>query len=408
MIKKICVITGTRAEYGLLAGLMKEIKSDPDLNLQIVACSMHLSPEFGLTYQDIEKDGFHIDKKVEMLLSSDTSVGISKSMGLALISFGEVFSELQPDIIVLLGDRFETFCAASAASVSRIPIAHIHGGETTIGAVDEAFRHSITKMSHLHFTSTEIYRRRVIQLGEYPDRVFNIGALGVENIPKMALLSKKELEREIQFELGDSYILVTFHPATLEQATAEEQFGSLLNAIESISQTSNLRDQLKNLKVIFTKANADAGGRIINQMIDNFVAVNPANYIAFTSMGQLRYLSAMKHAAAVLGNSSSGIIEAPSFKVPTVNIGDRQKGRVKAKSIIDCEPTTESISHALTTALSPESKESLADMVNPYEKEDSARNIKDIIKNTRLNMILKKSFMISQAMDEYSQISDYF
>ena len=260
-MRKICIVTGTRAEYGLLYWLIKELQQDPDLEIQIIATCMHLSPEFGLTYRQIEEDGFKIDKKIEMLLSSDTPVGISKSMGLGMIGFAEAYEELKPDIIILLGDRFETFCSAAAACVSRISIAHIHGGETTQGAVDEAFRHSITKMSHLHFTSTEGHRKRVIQLGESPDRVFNVGALGIENIRRLPLLSREDLEEEIGFSLGQQCILVTYHPVTLEKVTAQMQFNNFLNAI----------DKMDGLHAIFTKANADTDGRIINQMIDEYV-----------------------------------------------------------------------------------------------------------------------------------------
>jgi len=391
MKRKICIVTGTRAEYGLLYWLMKEIQADADLELQIIATGMHLSPEFGLTYRKIEEDGFTIDKKIEMLLSSDTPVGISKSMGLGMIGFSEAYAELQPDIVILLGDRFETFCAAGAACVSRIPIGHIHGGETTQGAVDEAFRHSITKMSHLHFTATEEYRKRVIQLGENPERVSNVGALGIENIRKLPLQSREDLEKEIDLSLGQQCILVTYHPVTLEQATARMQFQNLLNAIDTID----------GLHIIFTKANADTEGRIINQMIDEYGTTEKNVAISFTSMGQLRYLSAMKHVDAVVGNSSSGIVEAPSFKVPTVNIGDRQKGRVQTRSVINCSPTKDAIIQALKQALSPEFLHSIQDMTNPYERENTARNIKEIISHFDLMNILKKEFYDISIVDNF-------
>ncbi len=252
--RKVCVITGTRAEYGLLFWLMKEIQADAMLELQIIATGMHLSPEFGLTYKEIEKD-FKIDKKIEMLLSSDTSIGISKSMGLAQISFAESYDQLQPDMVVVLGDRYEIFSAVSAAMIARIPIAHLHGGETTEGAFDEAIRHSITKMSHLHFTATEAYKNRVIQLGEQPDSVFNVGGLGIDNIIKLTLLSKEELEESIDFKLNKNNILITFHPVSLEKATAQHQFNELLLAL----------DEQENTALIFTKANSDPDGRIINQ-----------------------------------------------------------------------------------------------------------------------------------------------
>jgi len=292
-MRKICVITGTRAEYGLLYWLMKEIEDDQELELQLVVTGMHLSPEFGLTYKEIEKD-FLIDKKIEMLLSSDTSVGISKSMGLAQISFAEAYSDLKPDLVVVLGDRFEIFSAVSAAMIAKIPVAHLHGGEATEGLIDEPIRHSITKMSHLHFTSTEEYQNRVIQLGEQPSRVFNVGGLGIDNIKKLDLLSKPDFEKAINFTLGEKNILVTFHPVTLENSTAKIQFQALLDSIS----------EMQNTKIIFTKANSDTDGRVINNMIDNYVAKHN-NTVAFASMGQLKYLSALQFMDAVVGNSQA-------------------------------------------------------------------------------------------------------
>ncbi|WP_045212429.1 UDP-N-acetylglucosamine 2-epimerase [Desulfonatronovibrio magnus] len=386
-MRKICVFTGTRAEYGLLKPLMDEIVKDDSLRLQLLVTGMHLSPEFGMTYRVIENDGFVIDEKVEILLSADTPAGISKSMGLGLIGFADALARLTPDIAIILGDRFECLAMACACLNARIPIAHIHGGEITMGAVDEAFRHSITKMGHLHFTSTEEYRQRVIQLGEHPDRVFNVGALGIENIRNLPLLSKEELAEDIRFDLDVPYFLVTFHPVTLENATAREQFSALLAALDEFKTS-----QSSDIKLIFTKANADTDGRIINQMIDQYVGENSVNSTAFTSMGQLRYLSGMKYASAVVGNSSSGIIETPSFRVPTVNIGDRQKGRVRAESVIDCEPLREPIQKALLKAISAEFHESLQNMINPYEQEGTARNILDVLNKTDLSGIMKKEF----------------
>ena len=379
--RKICVVTGTRAEYGLLYWLMKGIKNDKDLKLQIIATGMHLSPEFGLTYKTIEKD-FKIDKKIEMLLSSDTSVGISKSMGLAQISFAESYEELKPDIVVVLGDRYEIFSAASAAMVARIPIAHLHGGEITVGAFDEYIRHSITKMSHLHFTATEEYRKRVIQLGENPERVFNVGGMGIENIKRLKLLSKEEFESCINFKLNKRNILVTFHPVTLEKSTAKEQFQELLNAIDELSETN----------IIFTKANSDTDGRIINQMIDDYVAKNSNKAVAFTSLGQLRYLSALQFMDAVVGNSSSGIAEAPTFKIGTINIGDRQKGRIKASSVIDCQPNKKDIQKAFEKLYSNDFQESLKRTKNPYGDGMPSKKIVDILKNIELTDIVKKHF----------------
>ncbi|MGY0399600.1 MAG: UDP-N-acetylglucosamine 2-epimerase [Ostreibacterium sp.] len=380
-MKKICVVTGTRAEYGLLYWLMKGIQADSELTLQIVATGMHLSPEFGLTYQEIEKD-FIIDKKIEMLLSSDTAIGISKSMGLAQISFAEVYHDLQPDIVVVLGDRYEIFSAVSAAMIARIPIAHLHGGETTEGAFDEAIRHSITKMSHLHFTATDIYRNRVIQLGEQPERVFDVGGMGIENIKRMPLLSKKAFEKAIDFTLAEKNLLVTFHPVTLENTTAKEQFQSLLGAI----------DKLENTHIIFTKANSDTNGRIINQMIDGYVAKNHHKSVGFTSLGQLRYLSALQYVDAVVGNSSSGLAEAPSFQIGTIDIGDRQKGRIKADSVIDCLPVESSITNALAKLYSFDFQNKLQQVKNPYGDGFASESIIQIIKKIMTTKMLKKIF----------------
>ena len=380
-MRKVCVVTGTRAEYGLLSWLLNEIEADNDLKLQIIVTGMHLSPEFGLTYKEIEKD-FKIDKKIDMLLSSDTAIGISKSMGLAQISFSEAYDELKPDMIVILGDRYEIFSAASAAMVARIPMAHIHGGETTEGAFDEAIRHSITKMSHLHFTATDEYRNRVIQLGEHPCRVFNVGGMGIENIKRLKLLNKEEFEESIKFKLNKKNILVTFHPVTLENNTAEEQFQELLNAI----------DKLEDTNIIFTKANSDTDGRVINSMIDEYVSKNKDKSIYFTSLGQLRYLSALQHVNAVVGNSSSGLAEAPSFKIATINIGDRQKGRVKASSVVDCEPNRKSILKAFGRIYSDKFQQNLKNTINPYGNELASKKIVEIIKKTDLTSILKKSF----------------
>jgi GDP/UDP-N,N'-diacetylbacillosamine 2-epimerase (hydrolysing) len=382
MKRKVCVVTGTRAEYGLLYWLMKEIQADADLQLQIITTGMHLSPEFGLTYRQIEKDGFKIDKKIEMLLSSDTSVGISKSMGLGMIGFAEVYADLKPDIIVLLGDRFEIFSAASAAMIARIPIAHLHGGETTEGAFDEAIRHSITKMSHLHFTAAEEYRRRVVQLGESPDRVFNVGGLGIDNIKKLKLLNREEFEGSINFKLGPKNLLVTFHPVTLERATAGDQFQNILNAL----------DELQDTKFIFTKPNADTEGRIIVKMIDDYVSRNSHKAVAFVSLGQLLYLSALRFVDACVGNSSSGLAEAPTFTIGTINIGDRQRGRIKAGSVIDCEPNKEPILYAIKKLYSKDFQEKLKNVKNPYGEGGATEKIKNILKEVDLTDILKKRF----------------
>ena len=379
--RKICVVTGTRAEYGLLYWLMKEIDTDKDLELQIIATGMHLSEEFGNTYQQIEKDGFTIDKKVDISLSSDTELAISKSMGLGMIGFSDAFNELQPDLLVVLGDRFEIFSTVSAAMIAKIPVAHLHGGEATEGLIDEPIRHSITKMSHLHFTATNEYRNRVIQLGEQPDRVFNVGGLGIDNINKLKLLTKSDFEKAIDFELGEKNLLVTFHPVTLEKSTSETQFQELL---ESISK-------LKNTKIIFTKANSDTNGRVINSMIDAYVSVND-NSIAFTSMGQLNYLSALQFVDAVVGNSSSGLLEAPSFNIATIDIGDRQKGRIKADSVISCLPTQESIRSAFDKSYSEDFQNIVDNTKNLYGDGGSSKMVVKVIKNFDLNGILKKTF----------------
>lgn len=374
-MRKICVVTGTRAEYGLLYWLMKEIQADAALQLQLVVTGMHLSPEFGLTYRTIEEDGFTIDAKVEMLLSSDTPVGIAKSIGLGVIGFADVLERLQPDIMVVLGDRYETLAAAQAALVARIPVAHIHGGETTEGAIDESIRHAITKMSHLHFVAAEPYRTRVIQLGEHPDTVFNVGALGIENIKRLQLLDKPELEKSLDFELGTTCFLVTYHPATLGATAPQAATQALLDAL----------DQFPDAKIIFTKPNSDTDGRILGQMIDEHAGRNKGRVAVFTSMGQIRYLSALRHVDAVIGNSSSGIIEAPACNIPTVNIGDRQSGRLKADSIIDCEETTESIATAIRKALAPSFREGVRQGVSIYGYGASASQIKNRLKQACLS-----------------------
>jgi GDP/UDP-N,N'-diacetylbacillosamine 2-epimerase (hydrolysing) len=382
MKRRICVITGSRAEYGLLYWLMKEIQASPAMELQLAVTGMHLSPEFGLTYRIIEEDGFRIDAKVEMLLSSDTPVGIAKSIGLGTIGFADAFERLKPDIVVVLGDRFEIFSATQAALVARIPVAHLHGGETTEGAIDEAFRHAISKMSHLHFTATEEYRARVIQLGEDPGRVFNVGAAGMDNFRRLKLLSRPELEETLGFRFGEKNLLVTFHPVTLENDTAGHQVDELLAALDELADTH----------LIFTLPNADTGGRIIRAMIQDYVAVRQTKAVCFDSLGQLRYLSVMQFVHAVAGNSSSGLIEAPSFRIGTINIGDRQKGRVKAASVIDCEPQRESIGQALRKLFSREFQESLRLVTNPYDQGLVATRVVQVLAEHPLDGLLKKTF----------------
>ena len=381
--RKVCIVTGTRAEYGLLYWLMKEMGADPDLQLQLIATGMHLSPEFGLTYQQIEADGFTIDAKVEMLLSSDSPVGIAKSMGLGVIGFADALDRLKPDILVVLGDRFEILAATQAAMVARIPIAHIHGGEATEGLIDEAIRHAVTKMSHLHFTAAEPYRKRVIQLGEAPGRVFNTGAVGLDNLTQLNLLNRAELEKALDFKLNPApVILCTYHPVTLSEDDAGYVLGELFKAL----------DRLPSAKVVFTKGNADTGGRVINQMIDDYALKNPERVAAFVSLGQVRYLSLLREADVVLGNSSSGIVEAPTARIPTVNIGDRQQGRLKAPSIIDCDESADSILIAIGKALSPEFQKIAAKGETYFGEDGASKRIKQILKETSLAGILLKHF----------------
>lgn len=389
MKRKICVFTGSRAEYGLLKPLIDGIKKEETFELQIVASGMHLSPEFGLTYKEIEKDCLNIDEKVEMLLSSDTSVGITKSIGLGLIGFADTLDRLKPDLVIILGDRFEALAFAIASYVARIPIAHLHGGEITEGVMDEGFRHSITKLSYLHFTSTEEYRKIVIQLGESPDRVFNIGALGIDNIKKMKLLSKKEVEKKLGIKFKKYNFLITYHPVTLEKGMAEIYINNLIEAL----------NEFKDSLFIFTKSNSDTEGRIISKIIDDYVNKHPDKSIAFNSMGQLLYLSTMKYVDAIVGNSSSGIIEAPSFKIATVNIGNRQKGRIKAQSVIDCDYDKESIKNAIKLAISKQFKDKLKKVVNPYGEGNSAEKIVKILKNFEIKSIQKSFFKLK--MGEY-------
>lgn len=378
----ICVVTGSRAEYGLLQPLMQLIKEDKSIQLQILVTGMHLSPEFGLTWKQIKKDGFSIGEKVEMLLSADTDTAIIKSTGLGLMGFADAFQRLQPDWIVLLGDRFETFAAAIAAHLSKIPVAHLHGGELTEGATDDAMRHAITKMAYLHFTAAEVYRKRVIQLGESPERVFNTGAIGLDSIRRLNLLSKQALEKQLQFSLGSKSLLVTYHPATLEKNTAAAQISQLLQAL----------DRLNDTKIIFTLPNADANGRIITERINQYVAQHPQQAKVFTSLGQLRYLSTLCYVSAVVGNSSSGIIEAPFFKIPTVNIGDRQAGRLKAASVIDTGTDTESILKSLKKAFSPVFVATCKKNVSLYGSGHAAALVVKTIKKFGKLGSIKKSF----------------
>jgi len=381
MTRKICVVTGTRAEYGLLRWLMAGVQSAPDLSLQIIATGMHLSPEFGLTYREIEGDGFAIDRRVEMLLSSDTAVGITKSMALGLAGFADALADLRPDYVVLLGDRFEIMAAASAALVAKIPIVHLHGGETTEGAFDEAFRHAVTKMAYLHCVAAEPYRQRVIQLGEAPERVFLVGGLGIDAIAKTELLSRDDLERDLGFRFGARNLLVTFHPVTLDTTPAAAQMEELLAAL----------DQLTDTNLIFTKPNADNDGRAIAAAIDAFVAGHP-NTIARTSLGQQRYFSCLAQVDGVVGNSSSGLLEAPSFQKGTINIGDRQQGRLRAQTVIDCAADRVEIIRALERLYSESFQQLLADARSPYGEPGASERILDILRSFPLPGSPRKSF----------------
>lgn len=368
--KKVAVFTGTRAEYGLLFWLLKDIQSDPDLTLQLLVSGMHLSPEFGETYKQIEKDGFSIDEKIEILLSSDSAVGTAKSMGLGVLGFADALSRLAPDVLVILGDRFEALAAAQTAMILRIPIVHLHGGEITEGAYDDAIRHAITKLSYLHGTSTEEYRQRVIQLGESPERVKNIGAIGLDHLKRASFMDTQELNESLNFSIDKPYFLVTYHPVTLGEEAPEESFQALLDAL----------DMFPDHQVILTYPNADDGGRRIIPMLEEYARSNPERVLAIPSLGQVRYLSAVKHAAAVIGNSSSGIIEVPAFDVPTVNIGSRQKGRLAAKSVLNAAATKESIGNAISLAVSRKYKAENENIANPYGQGDSSKQVIEMIK----------------------------
>lgn len=382
MDKNICIITATRAEYGLLSPIIKGLQSEEGIKVTLAVTGMHLSPEFGLTYKEIEADGIAIDKKIEILLSSDTPAAVSKTMALALLGFSEYFEELKPDSVMILGDRYEMLAVACAAMNARIPIIHLYGGEATEGLIDEAVRHSITKMSYLHLTSTEEYRKRVIQLGEAPERVYAVGSTGVENALHMPLFSKKELEKELGIELEKPFAVVTFHPVTLENNKSEEQFKEILAAFDANAD----------MNYIFTKANSDSNGRIINKLIDEY-AGSRKNAFAFDSLGMKRYLSSLKYAEMVIGNSSSGLVEVPAFGIPTINIGDRQKGRVKAESVVDCEPISEEISRSIQQARQPIFRQCCNNVTNPYGNGETTKKVIAAIRNMMENPIdLKKKF----------------
>lgn len=377
--RRICVVTGSRADYGLLYWVMKEIAGTPELELQIVATGMHLAPQFGLTYRAIEADGFRIDAKVDMLLASDTSVGVAKSIGLGVIGFADVLEQLSPDVLLVLGDRYEILAAVQAALVGRVPVAHIAGGDVTQGAFDEAIRHSITKMSHIHFVTNADAARRVRQLGEDPASIHNVGSPGLDYIRQASLLDRQELEVQVGYQFRGKNLLVTFHPVTLDEQAATEQCQALLDALD------NLDDDIG---IIFTKPNSDTGGAGISALVDEYVAVRSCAK-AYVSLGQLRYLSLMAQVDAVVGNSSSGLYEAPSFGIPTVNIGDRQKGRLQALSIFNCEPTAGAIAETIAIALAADCTAA----VNPYGDGKTAPRILHHLKQIDdPKVLLKKCF----------------
>lgn len=380
-MRKICFVTGTRAEYGLLSRLMRLVKEDKDLQLQVIATNMHLMPEYGETYKEIEKDGFTIDKKVYMHKSSDDAHGIISSMAEEMQGMNDALSELKPDILVLLGDRYEILVAAQVALILRIPIAHIHGGEVTEGAFDDAIRHSVTKMSSLHFTSCEEYRHRVIQMGEQPSRVFDVGSLGVENIKVVPLMTKDELEVSLDFKIDKQTILVTYHPVTLGGDPAKD-----------IREFLDALDQFKDLKVIFTMPNSDTGRDAIALAVENYVEKHSNSAKAYTSLGLKRYLSTLQFVKAAVGNSSSGIIEVPSFGIPTLNIGDRQKGRLASKSVVNCGTSKDEVIAGLKFCLSEEMQKAAKTYKNPYAKPDTANLIYQELKNVELAGLNLKTF----------------
>lgn len=382
MTRKVCIVTGSRAEYGLLRPVIEGVRSAPDLELQLVATGMHLSAEFGSTWREIERDGVPIAARVEMLLGSDTAVGVTKSTGLGLIGFADAFAMLCPDIVLVLGDRFEILAAATAALLAAIPIAHLHGGETTEGAFDEAIRHAVTKMAHLHFVAARSYRDRVIQLGESPERVFEVGGLGVDAIGRIDRMSRAELEQELRLSLGARSLVVTYHPVTLEPGAAEAQLGAMLEALDLCEPDTTL---------IFTMPNADTGGRALMTRIEQYVAGRPGAH-AFTSLGQRRYLSLLGEVDGVIGNSSSGLAEAPSFGIGTVNIGDRQTGRLKATSVIDCAPTRDDIARALRQLRDPVFAAGLAGTVNPYGRGGAGPAIVEVLRAVPLEGLIRKHF----------------
>ena len=377
--KKVCVVTGTRAEYGILFNTLKELKKSKKIILQLIASGTHLERSYGLTYKLIENDGFIINKKVKIIKNhkKDSDIEIAKITSFATYKFALEFKKLKPDLLLIVGDRYEMLSAAVAATMLKIPIAHIHGGEATEGLIDEAIRHSITKMSHLHFVSTKIYKNRIKQMGENPKNIFNVGAPGLENLKKARLLNKDECEKILGIKFKKRNILVTFHPITLEKNTSKEHFLKILNALNQIQDTM----------IIFTKSNADSDNVIINKLIDKFVRENK-NSVSYKSLGTVKYLSILKIVDVLIGNSSSGIIEAPSCGTITINLGDRQKGRVKSKTVIDCKIKEQDILKKIKNSFKMKKMRTK----NLYYKKNSSQNIVKVIEKTNLERILKKKF----------------
>jgi len=379
--KKLCVVTTTRAEYGLLKHLMHDIRLSKNFKLQLLVSGTHLSSFHGNTIEEIKNDGFDIDAEVDLELHDDSSTGIAKSASLALEGFTKTFQELNPDLIILLGDRFEILSAAIAGMFSKTPIAHMCGGEVTEGAIDEGMRHAISKLSHFHFVANDVYKKRVIQLGEDPKDIFNVGGLGVDAIAKIKLLSKSTLEKELNFLFKEKNLLITFHPETISNQKSEDQLFELLNALSTFND----------IRFIFTMPNADPDSRSLHKVLEDFVKSNN-NSVLFDSLGQLRYFSCMAIVDGVIGNSSSGIAETPSFKIPTVNIGDRQKGRLKASSVIDCGTRSEEITTAINRIYDEDFRANLQLTVNPYGDGGATTKIMKILQGLNLKDALKKSF----------------
>ena len=382
MSRKICVVTGSRAEYGLLRWVMEGIRQAPDLELQVIVTGMHLSPEFGLTYREIEKEGFVIDAKIEMLISSDTPIGLTKSIGLGTIGFADAYGCLEPDIVVVLGDRFEILAATQAAFFAGICISHISGGEVTEGAFDDTIRHCITKMARYHFVAAEAYRRRIMQLGEQPDCIFNVGSPGLDNIERLPLFTRDELCANIGLDTGRPFFLVTHHPTTVGESAPAQSMQALLDAL----------DEFPSFAVLLTKSNADIGGRALNSMVDSYAMAHPDRVMAATSLGQLNYLSAMRHCAAVVGNSSSGIVEAPAMGIPTVNIGKRQHGRLKASSVIDCVENHACIVEAIKQSVTAEFRQIATKTVSLYGNCNASTLILNKLKELSINRRHPKRF----------------